>query len=350
MLRVPAQAPNRIPARIVFVGEAPSNEELEQGKPFVGPAGRIFNSILRVAGMNRAEFGVTNVFDEKLPENSIKHWVVPSKEAKAAKIDTIPPIAGGYLHPDHRGHLDRLAREIKEWQPNVIVPLGGTALWAFTGQTGITSYRGTVMPATLLTPGAKLVPSFHPQAVQYQWKLFTVVVRDFLKAYQEANRGPEIIYPERRLYIEPTLADLVAWEPLLVNTDLLSVDVETYADQITCISFAPSVRDAYVIPFFDKRNVDRNYWRTVFDEATAWKFVRRVLASPVPKLGQNFTYDTYRLLGKYHIAPRNYLHDTRLLHHAIYPELPKDLGFMGSSYTSQGAWKHWGKKGDKKDD
>jgi hypothetical protein len=35
----------------------------------------------------------------------------------------------------------------------------------------------------------------------------------------------------------------------------------------------------------------------------------------------------------------NCAEDTMLMHHALFPELPKSLGFMGSIYTNEAAWK-----------
>jgi hypothetical protein len=190
--------------------------------------------------------------------------------------------------------------------------------------------------ATRLVPGKKLVPTFHPAAVMRQWKFYHVVVGDFIKANAESLRGPEIVLPQRTLLLEPSISDLITLEGELVDADLLSVDLETGWGQITCIGFAPSVERALVVPFVDVRSVGRSYWKTAGDEAQAWRWVERVLGSPVPKLGQNFgAYDAYWLLEKRHIAIRNLLHDTYILHHVLYPELPKGLEFMGNSYASR---------------
>lgn len=349
---VPPQWPTRTPTKIAFVAEAPSNEELDAGQPLVGPSGRIFNAIMRTAGLDRSQYLVTNVFDEKLPGNDVSAWCNNLTDARAGGYTNLPPIgAAGFLRPEHHCHLDRLQKELETCQPTVIVPLGGTALWALTGQAGITAQRGNVTSATRLVEGTKLLPTFHPAAVMHQWKLFTVVVSDLVKAEREANRGPAIFYPKRELIIEPSLQDIRDYLPRLFASDLLSVDIETGWGQITCIGFAPDAEHAICIPFMDRRNVTKSYWATVEEEVEAWKLVREVLDSNVPKLGQNFAgYDLYWLLEKYRMRVRNLQQDTRLLHHALYPELPKSLAFMGSSYSEQGSWKHWGKKQEKRDD
>src|SRR5438132_2654815 len=48
-------------ARVFFVGEQPGNEEDLQGKPFVGPAGRLLDQALERAGIDRGDVYVTNV-------------------------------------------------------------------------------------------------------------------------------------------------------------------------------------------------------------------------------------------------------------------------------------------------
>lgn len=346
VIEVPPQLPRRFPAPIAFIGEAPGIEETQKLQPFVGTSGRLFNSLLRTANLDREDFLVTNVFNQKLPDNDVKNWCMTMTEARGTEGGmALPPIGDrGFLRMEHRHHLTRLQQELEEWQPRVIVPLGGSALWALTGDSRITAHRGAVRAATMLVPGAKLVPTFHPMAVQHQWKFFAIVVGDILRASIEAAKGPHIILPRRELLLEPTLDDIEAYLPRLLRSSSLSVDIETGWGQITCIGFAPDAEHSINIPFLDKRRPDRNYWPTADHEAMAWGFVRRVLEAPVPKLGQNFGgYDAYWLLRKMHIGPRNFRADTRLLHHALYPELAKTLEFMASAYGTQGAWKQWGR-------
>lgn len=352
-IHVPAQYPRNTPTLIAFVGEAPSHEEEEKGIPLVGPSGRIFNAMMRTAGLDREDYLVTNVFDEKLPDNEVANYCVPLKVAREHKLTDLPPIgAKGFLNPEHRWHLDRLRDELLNTRPNVIVPLGATALWAFTGKTEIGSFRGSLVEATHIVPGAKLLPTFHPQFVMQQWKFFPIVTEDFRKALYEGLKGPKITLPDRQLLVDPTLEEIRAYVPTLLASDLLSVDIETGWGQITCIGFAPSAKRAIVIPFVDLRKPNRSYWQTPAEELEVWGIVKQIMESPVPKLGQNFGgYDAFWFIDKAGIEPRNFLHDTRLMHHALYPELPKDLEFMGSNYTTQGAWKYWArKKGDKRDD
>src|SRR5690606_31047296 len=89
----------------------------------------------------------------------------------------------------------RLNEELTRAGPNVIVPLGSSALWGFTGNDTIKNFRGAVTPATRIVPGAKLLPTMHPAAVLRAWHWLTLVVGDFIKAAAEAELGPKLIYP-----------------------------------------------------------------------------------------------------------------------------------------------------------
>lgn len=349
---VPPQWPKRLPPKIAFVAEAPSWDELEKGKPLVGPSGRIFNAILRTAGVDREECFITNVFDEKIPDNKIKNWCMGLKDARQARITDLPPIgSNGYLAPEHRWHLDRLAGELLQANPTVIVPLGGTALWALTGKSNISAMRGTAFPASRIACGVKLVPTFHPSYIMQKYTQYSIAVRDIQYASLEAQKGNEVEHATRRLILEPTINDIKGRLGDILRSNLLSVDIETGWGQITCIGFAWSQEDAICVPFIDQRTTSKSYWASADEEAEAWRLVHTILSSDVPKLGQNFAgYDLLWLLRKYHLPVKNLTHDTRLLSHALYPELPKDLGFLGSSYSSQGAWKYMGHKGDKRDD
>ena len=287
----------------------------------MGGSGRVFNAMLRTAGIDRAEVLLTHVFDRQAPENKPEVWRTNAERRTEA--------------------FDRLASELERARPNVVVPLGPTALWAFTGQTALTPFRGNIVQASRIRPGQKLVPTFHPREVMAQWKFMPVVVQDFVRAFSE-SRFPEIRPVEGHLLLEPNLDDVRTFLAECRKARLLSVDIETGWGLITSIGFAPNPTVAMSIPFVDLTRPDRSYWRTPETEREVWLEVKHLLEDPsIPKLGQNFTYDAFWLWKRAGIGVRGYVEDTRLKHHAIYPELPKDLAFM-SSYTDLGAWKHMG--------
>lgn len=312
----------------MFIGEAPGEEEVSRRVnsqpaplPFVGPAGRLFDSLLRSANLNRDDYWITNLFDEKAPNNDVGPWL--ADEARMAE-------AGARLHA-----------EWKRSGANVVVPLGNSALWALTGQTKISSFRGAVLAATRILPGAKLLPTYHPMGVQHKWQVLPLVVDDLIKAADEARRGPKLSYPSVRLLVEPTLEEALRFMNDCKGADLLTPDIETGWGQITSIGFAPTDSLAMNIPFVDLRKPSKSYWGSTTAEYKVIMGVKDLMESDVPKLGQNFTYDAMWLWVKWKIRTRNYREELRLLHHAMYPELPKDLASMAASYTRVGAWKAW---------
>ncbi len=323
MTKVSAQFPVSGSAKIAFVGEAPSTEETIYGRPFVGPAGKVFNALLRQANLDRDEYLITNAFDEQAPDNDLD--------------------AAGWFKDEGRvaENVARLTEELDRVQPNVIVPMGGTALWMFNGQRMISKFRGSVSKADRLRAGAKLVPTYHPSAIQKDWRLLVLGVQDFVKAAAEAEIGPHVTYPKLELLIEPNLPDIMAFAEECKASPKLSVDIETGWGQIRSIAFAPTEARAMSIPFIDLRKPNKCYWPSARAELEVWKIVKDICESPNPKLGQNFMYDIAWLFEKHGVAVRNYRYDTRLRHKVMYPELPADLANMGA-YTRLGTWKTWG--------
>lgn len=321
--RVPPQWPKTLPARLAFVGMAPSERELETGLPLTGPSGRVFDQLLATANIPREECLVTNLFDEQAPANDIAPWIKEGGERLAR-------------------NLARLEAELRKAGANVVVPMGSPVLWAFTGVDVISKARGAVCRATRIVPGTKLLPSFHPAHVLREWSMFPTTAADFVKADAEAARGPKLFPPRVELWLEPTLADLDYFrDKFLRSANPIAVDIETSVArrQITCVGFGADDQRAICVPFCDERKPSGSYWSTLDQELAAWRWVREVCNLPARKLLQNGTYDAYWLWTVMGIPLRNYSEDTRLLHHALYPELPKDLAFMGACYTNQGPWK-----------
>src|SRR5262249_40400643 len=135
----------------------------------------------------RRAHSFTTVFQQSMPKHDIKGWCGSAIETKTWEGYDLPRIEGsGYLRPQYAPALGRLAAEIRTCAPNLIVPLGGVALWALTGDAGIDTYRGAVGVTSRLVPGIKILPTYHPQHVQQQYKLLTVLIGDLLKVQREA--------------------------------------------------------------------------------------------------------------------------------------------------------------------
>jgi uracil-DNA glycosylase len=353
-------------ASTIFVGEAWGAEEDEVKLPFVGASGREFTrmlgeawgepDLLRAAELHdRAQFiaarsdwldthGVilTNVFAFRPGNNNLANICCAAEEAGegARPVRTQAP---RYVKPEYMHEVARLKSEIELAQPNLVVALGATALWALTGSLGIGTQRGAITQSTLV-PGQKLLATYHPAGVIYQWSLRSTVIADLMKAQNEA-RHPDIVRPPRRIHVCPDIEDVESttdW--LLANAKILSPDIETMKGQIRCVGFAWTRSDAIVVPFIHNLS-GKSYWEWEEHELRAWLCVKKLIESPIPKVGQNFLFDTQYFV-RAGIHPRNVEHDTMLLHHVMYPELPKGLGFLASIYCNDLAHKLLRKRGE----
>lgn len=325
--------------RICIVGEAWGAEEARQRMPFVGASGQLLTYMLEEAGINRAECLLTNCFNfQPQPKNDIANICVPKKDPRAL-LDLPPLSKGKYLDLAYAGELVRLFTEIDEFAPDIIVAAGGTAAWALLGDSRITKLRGTAVMSKTLTTPRKVLPIFHPAAILRDYSNRHVTVLDLMKAKREST-FPELRRPFREVWIEPNLDHMdLFFEKHLKLAERITFDIETDYEQITCIGFAPTPRVAIVVPFVDNRKPGGNYWSTIAEERAAWRWVGKVLSLPCPKVAQNALYDIHWLWRKAGIETKSFVYDTMLIHHALQPEAPKGLEFMGSVYTDEASWK-----------
>lgn len=339
---------------IMIVGEAWGEAEEQAQAPFIGPSGFVLNGMLSQVGIDRDACHITNVFNLRpKPSNDVLNLCGPKTEA----IPGLPALQKGkFVRNEYADQLARLYREIATVQPNVIIALGATAAWALLHTSGIKSIRGYVAPTAPAVTRAcgkefKVVPTYHPANISRDWTNRPIALADLDKAKGESE-FPELRRPKRQIFIEPTLDDLAAFEPYIMQSELLSVDIETWNDQITCIGFAPNESMALVIPFITYAG-DHNYWQDnpksvsshswstltgLQRELVAWSFVRKWLAA-VPTVFQNGMYDIQFLWRSYRIPVPLAAEDTMLLHHAFQPEMEKGLGFLASVYANDLQWK-----------
>jgi len=136
------------PARadVVMVGEQPGDVEDRQGKPFVGPAGRLLDEMLTEAGIDRGRVYVTN---------AVKHfkWTPRGKRRLHGKPNSREIFA---CRPWLEAELDAI-------KPDVLVLLGATAAQSLLGpQFRITKHRGEPMETDW---AAWTMATYHPSAL-----------------------------------------------------------------------------------------------------------------------------------------------------------------------------------------
>lgn len=304
----------------------------------------------RGAWLDAAGIAMTNVFALRPPDNKVEALCVGKKEPGVA-LGFPSLVRGQYLRADLLPELARLFVEIEASKPNVVIALGNTACWALLRAVNIGSIRGAVAESSDLVLGqradtssgpglrVKVLPTYHPAAVLRQWSWRPIVVSDLMKGWREAQFAG-IRRPKREIAINLTVEELArrTAEILANPPPYLSCDIETGAGQIKCIGFAPAKDKGFLVMFVDQEKAGYSYWPEAKEERFAWACVQALLESPIPKVGQNFIYDL-QYITQVGIRPRNCIQDTMLLHHALFPELQKGLGFLGSIYSDESSWK-----------
>ncbi len=130
-------------ARILFVGEQPGDQEDLAGRPFVGPAGQLFDVSLEKAGIDRRQTYVTN---------AVKHFkfVLRGKKRIHSRPDTGEIDACRWWQEQERALI----------RPPLTVALGATAARSLTGKT-VTISRAREAPLTL-ADGSECWVTVHP--------------------------------------------------------------------------------------------------------------------------------------------------------------------------------------------
>jgi len=128
-------------ASLMFIGEAPGQEEDRQGKPFVGAAGQLLTRMIEAMGLRRSDVYICNVLKDRPPGN------------RTPEPDEVTAC------------LPFLLRQIEIVQPRVICLLGSVAAKAILGpNVSIMRIRGQVRSFQSLTSESEIsiVPTFHP--------------------------------------------------------------------------------------------------------------------------------------------------------------------------------------------
>ncbi len=150
-------------ARIMFIGEAPGREEDEQGRPFVGNAGKLLTSLIeRELGLSRKDVYITNVLKCRPPNN---------RDPYEEEIDACFP---------------HLIRQIDAIRPDVIVCLGRhSARTVFEHFelpfTTLSRERGILREKLIDGRRTFFMATYHPAAALYRPPLREVIEEDFRK-------------------------------------------------------------------------------------------------------------------------------------------------------------------------
>lgn len=148
--------------KIMFVGEAPGENEAKTGRPFVGRAGQFLNELLASIELPREEVYITNIVKDRPPKN---------RDPLPSEIELYAPF---------------LDRQITVMKPKVIATLGRFAMAYVMNRYGleweigpISSLHGKVFETEVEGQKVKVVPLFHPAAAIYNQALRPTLLEDF---------------------------------------------------------------------------------------------------------------------------------------------------------------------------
>lgn len=136
----------------MFVGEGPGQNEDQQGRPFVGAAGKLLTELLKTIGLDRSQVFITNIVKCRPPENR-----APRKSETEA------------CHP-------YLSTQIHLIKPRIICPLGTPAIVSLLGD----KYSATKSHGKpVVREDATYLPMYHPAAALYDSSLKNTLGTDF---------------------------------------------------------------------------------------------------------------------------------------------------------------------------
>lgn len=130
-------------ARVMFVGEQPGDQEDLAGRPFVGPAGKVFDTVVNEVGLDRRAFYVTN---------AVKHFKYEPRGKR--RIHQKP----------NQGEIQAcrwwLTKEVELIKPSLVVAMGATAYYALTDhKEKLQEVRGIPIA---MSSGCTLFVTVHP--------------------------------------------------------------------------------------------------------------------------------------------------------------------------------------------
>jgi uracil-DNA glycosylase family 4 len=323
-LQVDVLADGSPDARVAIIAEAPGIREVELRTPLVGPTGKFLWTALKRINLSRSDCYITNVVKRPLARSD-------SEDDRISK-----------------GELDHWC-ELLRWEldqlPNCrfVVLLGGSALLAVTGHSGIEKWRGTCMEDE---KGRWIIIANNPAHILRTPHLESVFAMDMHKlslVMAGKYRSPTITGD-----IDPSPDEAVRWIDKMESEDEpVSLDIETHANETACVGLANNPTHGMCIPFRD-RTVNRY---SLSDELRVRLRLCKMLANPLVQIvAQNGIFDAGWLYYKDRIHIRSVWFDTLLAHHTLYPTLPHDLGFLTAQYTHHPYYKDerqvWREGGD----
>lgn len=309
-------------ANIFIVDDSATQDDVNSGYAISGAGEKTLRSMFRNHGVNLDETYRTLLIKERLDYNgNIKKRFKEAVETSTNRITEKTGKTPGNI----------LLDELISVKPNIIVPLGELSFNSLTGQRSIYKYRGSILPirqdiqSHFTDKAIKVIPTFGPQILNENYTARAYVNIDIGKA-AKYQKETEQINPDGRLWVIKNALEFsnflsrVKWD-----NNYCVFDIETTFGIPTCISFCFDGVESVCIPLLTQEIDEAN-------KVLIWQLVAKILKSNIGKVNQNIKYDV-SILERFGFKVNNIIGDTVLRSGLIYPELPKNLGFLTSIYT-----------------
>ncbi len=268
-------------------------------------------------------------------------------------VNKIPPpgqIRNGVGWFKQTGELEDglvlLKDKIKKYKPNLILGLGADTLQYLQGERAIAKWRGHPVYNEELK--CKFLFTFDPYHAHAQRRVDkkqkpgqykTLMEADIRRAVKEMQFSKMELADPKLVVGASYTETMTILQDMEENARIISYDIEVFKPYegrlIDCIGLADNLGRGLCIPFYISQGTKAiRYWRSDTEFHSIILMVKRLMESNIPKVAQNSQFDTTILAKYYDIKVNNLIWDTMVVQHALYCDLPKDLGTLISLYTN----------------
>ena len=154
-----------IDCEVMFVGEAPGEQEDIQKRPFVGRGGQLLNKMIEKTGWKREDVYITNIVKRRPPDN---------RDPLPEEIEAYKPY---------------LTRQVEIINPKIVATLGRFSMNYFNPNLKISRDHGKIFRMN----GRLLVPFYHPAAILRNMGLINEYEKEFKKLPKIAKKAEELL-------------------------------------------------------------------------------------------------------------------------------------------------------------
>lgn len=295
------------PHKILFIDAYATEEEIESETAFASKNGNILSAIFTKIGLLSSSCAFAHVYNKDLPNNRYTpDW--HSQEARSCSLE---------LH-----------KFVQKVDPNLVVLIGDDTCKGLNISKSATTWRGSVfvnkdIESPLFNRKCMIIES--PLMVMKQYVRMPLLTMDLRRAI-EVGKTKEYHPPLQNYAVDISAFDSIRrLEEMRFARKPVSMDIEGYVNNITCVSFSNTEHEAFIIDLLNVSQTEEILLLRAIDE-----FCRD---TNVPKILQNSLYDSFVLAFTHGILIRNIVDDTMLSQWELFPELPKGLELQTSIWT-----------------